>query len=248
MADDVVAQSNETQCGGGSHANSVTVKNNVHGNMASRNSGNSLSKERLRDPMTKECYEQQVTLAKWADVEAHQARTEDEWPSRKDLRPSEWRPLDEPMNGPLEKGKEREDETETETLGQCLWPSEQTLTPSAEDLWPSGKETSDVSAQLEEPTVESNSVVELLERVVAKMKRTIVKPPMMPSCQLSSGIVDFDCGKGSSTEEPKTAELSVADLLSDRIDTLLKYSERKMTKYAEPELARSYVELVVVVH
>lgn len=35
MADNGVPQLDETQCGGGTHADSTTVKNDVHGNMAS---------------------------------------------------------------------------------------------------------------------------------------------------------------------------------------------------------------------
>ncbi|OAE26577.1 hypothetical protein AXG93_269s1020 [Marchantia polymorpha subsp. ruderalis] len=117
------------------------------------------------------------------------------------------------MDGPLEEGKEWEDETKTETLDQCLWPSEQPSAPSAKDLRPLGKITSDMPTELEEPAV-------------------------------SSGTVDFDCGEGTLAKEPKTAEFSLADHLSDRIVPLVKYLDGKMMKSVKPELAGSYVELV----
>lgn len=65
-------------------------------------------------------------------MEVRDAGTKNEWSL-------EWGPLDVPMNGLLEEGEEREDETETEPSGQCLRPSKQPPAPSAEDLQPSGK-------------------------------------------------------------------------------------------------------------
>ncbi|OAE21282.1 hypothetical protein AXG93_868s1200 [Marchantia polymorpha subsp. ruderalis] len=60
----------------------------------------------------------------------------------------------------------------------------------------------------------------------------------------SSGTVDLDCGEGPSTKETKTAKLSAADILSERVVPLLRYLDRKRTKYVEPELVGYYVELV----
>lgn len=67
------------------------------------------------------------------------------------------------MNGPLKEEGERDDETETETSGQCLRPSKQPSANSSEDLQPTGKETLDVHVELEEPAVEPNLVKELLD-------------------------------------------------------------------------------------
>ncbi|OAE19319.1 hypothetical protein AXG93_1860s1290 [Marchantia polymorpha subsp. ruderalis] len=53
---------------------------------------------------------------------------------------------DVPMDDPLAKNEEREDETKTETLDQCLWPSEQPLASLAEDLRPSAKKLADCEA------------------------------------------------------------------------------------------------------
>lgn len=61
---------------------------------------------------------------------------------------------------------------------------------------------------------------------------------------VSLSIVDFDCGERPSAEEPKTTELGVVDILSDQIVPLLSYLDGKMTKYVEPELVESYVDLV----
>ncbi|OAE32873.1 hypothetical protein AXG93_3052s1030 [Marchantia polymorpha subsp. ruderalis] len=60
----------------------------------------------------------------------------------------------------------------------------------------------------------------------------------------SSAFGVFDCGKEHLAEEPKTAEFSLADLMSDRIVSLIKYLDGKMAKYPEPESVGSYVELV----
>ncbi|OAE18268.1 hypothetical protein AXG93_723s1200 [Marchantia polymorpha subsp. ruderalis] len=72
-------------------------------------------------------------------MEVRDAGTKNEWSL-------EWGPLDVPMNGLLEEGEEREDETETEPSGQCLCPSKQPPAPSAEDLQPSGKTKAKVAA------------------------------------------------------------------------------------------------------
>lgn len=76
------------------------------------------------------------------------------------------------------------------------------------------------------------------------MERTATEQLTIPSCQMSSGTVSFDCGYGPSVEEPKTTELSIAHILSERIVPLLRYLDGKMAKYAEPKLAGSYVELM----
>lgn len=64
---------------------------------------------------------------------------------------------------------------------------------------------------------------ELLERVVTEVEKTIAEQPTMPSCQVSSGTVEFDCGEETSAKEPKMSKFSVDDLLSDRIVPLVKY-------------------------
>lgn len=79
---------------------------------------------------------------------------------------------------------------------------------------------------------------------MVEVEKTVVEHPTMPSCQVSSGTVEFDYSKGPSAEEPKTIEFSVADLLSDRIVSLVKYLDGKMAKYSELELAGPYVELM----
>ncbi|OAE31248.1 hypothetical protein AXG93_1962s1050 [Marchantia polymorpha subsp. ruderalis] len=68
--------------------------------------------------------------------------------------------------------------------------------------------------KLKEPAVKPNSVEKLLDRVVAEVEKVVAEQQAMPSCQVSSGTVDFDCDEGPSSEELKTTELSVADILN----------------------------------
>lgn len=64
-------------------------------------------------------------------------------------------------------------------------------------------------------------------------------------CQVSSGTVEFDRSEGTSANESKLAEFSLADFLSGRIDSLVKYLDRRVMKYSVPaSSAGSYVELV----
>ncbi|OAE22388.1 hypothetical protein AXG93_2318s1350 [Marchantia polymorpha subsp. ruderalis] len=56
--------------------------------------------------------------------------------------------------------------------------------------------------------------------------------------------VDLDCGEGPLIEEPKSAGLSVADILGKQMVPLLRYLDMKMTKYAKPAIAGSYVKFV----
>lgn len=49
----------------------------------------------------------QVTSAEWTKMEVRDVGIKDEWPSAKDLWPSEWRPSDVPMDGLLEEDKKR---------------------------------------------------------------------------------------------------------------------------------------------
>ncbi|OAE31961.1 hypothetical protein AXG93_4421s1120 [Marchantia polymorpha subsp. ruderalis] len=56
-------------------------------------------------------------------------------------------------------------------------------------------------------------------RVVTEIEKTIAKQPTVPSCQVSSDTIEFDRGEKSLRDEPKLAEFSLADLLSDRIVT-----------------------------
>lgn len=67
----------------------------------------------------------------------------------------------------------------------------------------------------------------------------------MPSCQVSSGTVDYDRGEGPSACKPKVAGPSLADFLNDQLAPLVKYLDNKMPKYrvAFPSMD-SYVELV----
>ncbi|OAE22589.1 hypothetical protein AXG93_731s1320 [Marchantia polymorpha subsp. ruderalis] len=81
---------------------------------------------------------------------------------------------------------------------------------TTKNLWPSEWRSLDVSMdgplaeELKEPVVKPISGEELLERVVAKVEKTIAEQPTMPLCHVSSGIVKFDCGEGPSAEEPNT--------------------------------------------
>lgn len=56
-------------------------------------------------------------------------------------------------------------------------------------------------------------------RVVTEIEKTVAKQPTVPSCQVSSDTIEFDRGEKSLRDEPKLAEFSLADLLSDRIVT-----------------------------
>ncbi|OAE28699.1 hypothetical protein AXG93_2091s1060 [Marchantia polymorpha subsp. ruderalis] len=72
----------------------------------------------------------------------------------------------------------------------------------------------------------------------------MMKQQSMPSVQVSSGTVDLDCDKESSSEDSKSVGLSAADMLGERIIPLLRYLDVKMAKYAELAIADSYVELI----
>lgn len=94
-----------------------------------------------------------------------------------------------------------------------------------------GKESLELPAKLAEMAVEPNSVEELTHRVVIDVESIVAKQHTMPL-----GTVDLDCGDGPSTEEPKSTRLSAADVLSERVVSLIKYLDGKMAKYAEPTL------------
>lgn len=84
-----------------------------------------------------------------------------------------------------------------------------------------------------------------LERVVTEGEKTVAEQSTMPTCQMSSSTVEFDRGEEPLMNEPKLAEFSLADLLSDRMVSLVKYLDGKMAKYSVPTYASgSYVELV----
>ncbi|OAE18852.1 hypothetical protein AXG93_1647s1010 [Marchantia polymorpha subsp. ruderalis] len=69
----------------------------------------------------------------------------------------------------------------------------------------------------------------------------MIKQQLMSSTQVPLGTIDLNCGKGPSTKEPKSAGLSAADVLDERIIPFFRYLDGKMAKYAEPAIARSYV-------
>ncbi|OAE19056.1 hypothetical protein AXG93_2839s1520 [Marchantia polymorpha subsp. ruderalis] len=65
------------------------------------------------------------------------------------------------------------------------------------------------------------------------------------SLNIPSVTVEFDTSKGPLAYQPKAEELSLSDLLSERIVLLMKYLDQKMVKYSVPaSLMGSYVELV----
>lgn len=64
------------------------------------------------------------------------------------------------------------------------------------------------------------------------------------SAQVSLSIVDLDYGEGPSAKKHKSAGLSAADMLGERIIPLLRYQDEEMAKYAELAIAGSYVKLV----
>lgn len=109
---------------------------------------------------------------------------------------------------------------------------------------PSVKMYSGVAVELADTAEDPNLLEELEDRVVKDVGRTMTEQPPMTSGQVSSGIVDLDCGERPSAEEPKSAGLSAADMLDDRVIPLLRYLDRKMAKYTELAIAGSYVELV----
>lgn len=116
---------------------------------------------------------------------------------------------------------------------------------STEDLWPSGKTSLDVCAELKELAVEPILGEGSPKQVVVEVKKSMAEQPMMPLCQVSLDTVEFDCGEGPSIDEPKLAKFSLAHLLNDRIVSLVKYLDRKMTEYLVPaSIAKFYVELV----
>ncbi|OAE32993.1 hypothetical protein AXG93_673s1710 [Marchantia polymorpha subsp. ruderalis] len=197
MVDNGVPQSIETQCDDGTYAASKTVKNDLHGNMA------------VEIPPREEIADDEEVLGvnevvnekhniELAPPSAKADKLEEdieERPTKKRRKLQRTTTLE--IMGPLEEGKEREVETEIETSDQCLRSLEQPPATSIEDLWPSGKETSDMSTMLKESAVKPNSVEELLDRMMAEVKKTIAEQPAMPSYQVFSGIVDLDCSEGT---------------------------------------------------
>ncbi|OAE31355.1 hypothetical protein AXG93_4510s1310 [Marchantia polymorpha subsp. ruderalis] len=65
----------------------------------------------------------------------------------------------------------------------------------------------------------------------------ITEEPSLALCQVSLGTVEFDKGEGSSACERKAAEMSLSDLLNERIVLLVKY-------LVPASSADPYVELV----
>lgn len=91
----------------------------------------------------------------------------------------------------------------------------------------------------------SSSDKEPSEQLVAAVETTVIDEPLLPSCQIPSVTVEFDTSKGPLAYQPKAEELSLSDLLSERIVLLMKYLDQKMVKYSVPaSLMGSYVELV----
>lgn len=98
--------------------------------------------------------------------------------------------------------------------------------------------------KLSDTSQHPTSLEELVDSAVEDVGRMMMKQQSMPSVQVSSGTVDLDCDKESSSEDSKSVGLSAADMLGERIIPLLRYLDVKMAKYAELAIADSYVELI----
>lgn len=65
--------------------------------------------------------------------------------------------------------------------------------------------------------VEDLTSLELVDRIVEDVGRMMTEQQPMPLVQVSLNIVDLDYGEGPSTEEPKSAKLSAADMLGEQV-------------------------------
>lgn len=83
------------------------------------------------------------------------------------------------------------------------------------DLQPSGETSSDVRKEFAKLAEFTPSGVGPSEPFAAEVGKTVMKQPTLLSCEVSSGTVEFDCGDWPSASEPKLAEFSLSDLLSD---------------------------------
>ncbi|OAE26731.1 hypothetical protein AXG93_2643s1010 [Marchantia polymorpha subsp. ruderalis] len=147
-------------------------------------------------------------------------------------------PSDGSAEDPMGKGEEQGGDTEVEISSQGLRPPRQPPMYT-----PSGKVYSELPAELTDTVVDLNSMEELRDQIVKDVGKTIAKQQPMPSGQVSSGVVDLDCGEGHLAKEPKSAGLSAAYMFEERVIPLLRYLDKKMLKYDTP-IAGSYVELV----
>ncbi|OAE23320.1 hypothetical protein AXG93_3390s1050 [Marchantia polymorpha subsp. ruderalis] len=103
----------------------------------------------------------------------------------------------------------------------------------------------DLRKKIFRPKMKKSLEATPLEKFVATGGKTITEKPTLPSCQVSSGTVEFDKGEGLLACETKSRKFDVADLLNEPIVLLMKHLDMKMVKYYVPTTsAGSYVELV----
>ncbi|OAE22508.1 hypothetical protein AXG93_4855s1010 [Marchantia polymorpha subsp. ruderalis] len=144
----------------------------------------------------------------------------------------------------FEEDEEEEDKTETES-------SDQQYLTSRKDLWPLGQSTSgevlghigailplpdcllgerssDVQERMESSLKVSCSDKEPSQQLVATVEKTVTKELLLPLCQVSSKTMEFERGEGPSACEPRAAEMSLSNFLSERIVLLVKYLDRIM--------------------
>lgn len=84
---------------------------------------------------------------------------------------------------------------------------------SGEDLWSLSKQNLDVRKEFEKSTEVTPSGKEHSDQFATTVGKIVTEQPMLPSCQVSSGILEFNRGEVSLAYEAKLAEFSLSDLM-----------------------------------
>ncbi|OAE18234.1 hypothetical protein AXG93_3012s1040 [Marchantia polymorpha subsp. ruderalis] len=95
-------------------------------------------------------------------------------------------------------------------------------------VWPSGERSLAVQERIKRYLEVPPLNEEPSEKLLAIVEETVTEETSLPSCQVSSGTMEFDKGEGPLACEPKAVEMSQSDLFNEWIVPLVKYLDKKM--------------------